>query len=318
MNRLPKEFSWLSKMRKYEGNPIIYPSRGHDMIFNPTAAVVGDEVRLLCRSIDLRETPQGDEHNWSVSKLFWARSKDGINFELDKEPFLAPDENSFYKGGFEDPRLVWIPEEELWVLTYTGVYNWDKTPGLIAYSKDLEHWKFGGEKFPGRAVCIIPERIGGKYYAYYGNSNTFISWSENLVDWQTENEVVLEPRKDMFDEVLCEGVAAPVLCDEGILFLYNGACITEQENISANVAYKKFGSYSTGHTYSVGWVLFDRNDPKKVIARADEPFLYPETPMECYGLVGYTVFANGHIKFKGKNYIYYGCNDTRICVAIEE
>jgi len=54
-----------------------------------------------------------------------------------------------------------------------------------------------------------------------------------------------------------------------------------------------------------------------VIARADDAFLKPISPDECYGLVGYTIFASGLVEFKGKHYIYYGCNDTRISVAIE-
>lgn len=316
-NNLPKEFQWVNKIKKYEGNPIIYPSKGHDMIFNPAAAVVNNEVRLLCRSIDLRDEPKSFP-NWSVSKFYWARSKDGINFELDDEPFLAPDENSVYKGGFEDPRLVWIEDEQLWVLTYTGVYDWNKTPGLIAFSKDLENWEFGGEQFPARAVCIIPKKINGKYYAYYGNSGIGISWSDDLRTWHTEHQTVLHPRKGTFDGFLCEGLAAPTISENGIFFMYNGACETK-DDIPVNNAVRKFsGAYDTGYNYSVGWALFDINDPTKVIARADEPFLFPETPMECFGLVGYTIFASGHVVFNGKNHIYYGCNDTRLCVAIEE
>ena len=70
--------------------------------------------------------------------------------------------------------------------------------------------------------------------------------------------------------------------------------------------------------YSVGWALFDRNDPKKVIARSEEPFLVPYESYECYGMVYFTIFSGGCVEFKGKHFLYYGACDNRIGVAIAE
>ena len=70
--------------------------------------------------------------------------------------------------------------------------------------------------------------------------------------------------------------------------------------------------------YAMGWALFDRNDPSRLIARSDEPVIFPEKPFECYGLIEYTIFASGLVNFRGKHHLYYGCADTRIGVAIEE
>lgn len=189
-----------------------------------------DQVMLLCRCVNLADKRRGKKC-WSVSSLVWARSNDGINFELDDEPLLYPDENCKYDGGFEDPRIVYIPEEELYILTYTGVYSNEDgtltTPALMATSKDLVNWEFHGEKFPARAVCIINRKINGKYWGYYGEGKKFITWSTDLINWHCDGETLITPRKGHFDSGLCEGAFPPIYSDNGILFIYNGATSVE-------------------------------------------------------------------------------------------
>jgi predicted GH43/DUF377 family glycosyl hydrolase len=313
MFTLPEEFSWINKLKKYEGNPIIRPhgKLAADLIFNPAAVVHEGRVGLLCRCVNFEDKPMpepdGTINNWSVSSLVWAWSDDGINFILDQEPFLKPDKDSPYRGGFEDPRICWIEDEQIWALTYTGVRNLENTPGLIAFSRDLVNWDFAGESFPERAVVITPKKINGRYYAYYGNSSLFSSWSEDLRTWHTENKPVLSPCAGSFDDMLCEAAVQPIISKDGILVLYNGA-----------KRIKECPMYSYGYEYSVGWALFDKDDPEKLIARCDKPFLVPDCPVDYYGLSTYTVFSNGHVKFNGRHFLYYGSSDTRIGVAIEE
>lgn len=143
-NKLPKTFEWINRMKKYEGNPIIRPNGkwAADLVFNPAAIVKDDQVLLLCRAVNLADKRRSV--NWSISSLIWARSKDGIHFELDDEPFLYPDENSEYTGGFEDPRIVYISEEKLYLLTYTGVkWNEDGSLNAPASSPYQKIWKIG-------------------------------------------------------------------------------------------------------------------------------------------------------------------------------
>lgn len=318
-NKLPEEFEWVNKLKRYGGNPIIRPHGdiAADQIFNPAAIVHNGKVGLLCRCINYDNKPRG--YNWSVSSLTWAWSDNGTDFKLDEKPFIKADENSPYGGGFEDPRLVWIPEEELYVLTYTGVRNYFNAPGLIALSKDLENWEFLGEAFPERAVCITPKKINGKYWAYYGNADIYISWSEDLRTWHTDRQAVVERRQGAFDEHICESVAPPIISDEGILLLYNGA--TKDR---ANFDYtKKLGiteylAHRTESIYSIGWAVFDPNDPTRIISRCDEPILEPTELYELFGHTGFTIFGCGLVNFNSKYHLYYGCNDNRIAVAIEE
>ena len=320
-NNLPKSFEWVNRLKKYSGNPIIRPQGkwAADLIFNPAAIVKDDEVRLLCRCVNLKEKRR--DKSWSVSSLVWARSKDGINFTLDDEPLFYSDENCKYEGGFEDPRIVYIPEEKLYLLTYTGVsFEKDGTlnaPGLLAVSKDLDNWELLGEKFPSRAVCIIDRKINGKYWGYYDNTNKYITWSEDLINWHFEKQTLIEKRDGYFDECVCEGACPPIWSEEGILFIYNGACGIEA---TKKYAPETFGTacYAYPGMYSTGWVLIDKDDPTKVISRCEKPFLIPYEGYECYGFVNFTIFSGGHVEFKGKHYLYYGACDNKICVAVAD
>jgi len=312
---LPESFSFINRFQKYDGNPILRPQGEYaaDCIFNPGAVVKDGEVWLLCRCINFN-TPK-PEQNWSVSSLVWAKSRDGLSFQLDDKPFLFPTPDSEYPGGFEDPRLVWLPEEQLYMLTYTGVRNLNTTPGMAAFSKDLVHWDFIGECFPARAVAVTNCRINGKYWAYYGNSSIFLAWSDDLRHWETDRKPVISPRQDYFDASLCEAASAPVITDDGILLIYNGAA---RDNFKKSMYTGKYCLRAgvNDHVYSIGWVLLDRNDPSKVIDRADVPFLMPELPYELYGIAEYTTFGEALVQLNGKWYLYYGCSDTRIAVAV--
>ncbi len=70
--------------------------------------------------------------------------------------------------------------------------------------------------------------------------------------------------------------------------------------------------------YSVRWVLFSRDDPTKVIARAEKPILEPEYWWEKQGQVPNVVFATALVEVNEKWYLYYGAADTRIGLAIAQ
>ncbi|MGN0852661.1 MAG: hypothetical protein ACI4Q3_04710 [Kiritimatiellia bacterium] len=329
---LPEEFGWVGKFRKYEGNPIIRPQGkwAADLIFNPAAIVKDGRVGLLCRAVNLEEQPAGRE--WSVSCLIWAWSDDGYDFTLDEKPFLHPTAawpmpgKCPYPGGFEDPRLVYVPDERLYVLCYTGVRHipatatgkerWH-TPALIAWSKDLTNWEWGPEMFPNRAVCITPRKVDGKYWAYYDNSTLKTSWSEDLRTWHHTGNSVVRQRKNMFDSQLCEAVAAPVMGESGILLLYNGAMGGDQRT---DYMSRWTSCYARGNfnVYQVGWALFDKNNPERLLAQSADPVVSPTEPFERFGFVNGTVFASGLVRFRGKWMLYYGCADNRIAVAVAE
>lgn len=318
---LPESLSWVNGFKKHPENPILRPwGKGYaaDAVFNPAAVVHNNQVWLLCRCINLAQ--KAPAPCWSVSTLAWARSDDGIHFTMDEEPCFAPTELSPYIGGFEDPRIVKI--ENKYILTYTGVKGktpdgqWD-TPGLLAVSEDLIHWEEYGEVLPGRAIAIVDRKIDGKYWAYWGNHDEYLAWTEDFRQWHVCQEPALRRRPGGLDEVLCEAASAPIVTDEGILLLYN--CASGQE-AARDYCAKRFHSYAERQfdLYLPGWALFDRNDPAKVLARCDTPILELTENYELLGISGSTIFAQGFVEFKGKKFLYYGCADMRIGVAVSE
>ncbi|MDD2328163.1 MAG: hypothetical protein PHZ13_07605, partial [bacterium] len=71
------------------------------------------------------------------------------------------------------------------------------------------------------------------------------------------------------------------------------------------------------NAYCAGQALFDKNDPTRLISRLDRPFLFPEEDFEKSGQYpAGTVFVEGLVFFQNKCFLYYGCADPKVAVAI--
>ncbi len=69
--------------------------------------------------------------------------------------------------------------------------------------------------------------------------------------------------------------------------------------------------------YAAGEALFAANDPAKLIARTDGPVFKPELPFERSGqYAAGTTFTEGLVCFEGKLFLYYGCADSVVGVAV--
>lgn len=275
-------------------------------LFNPTAIKINGKTVLLFRAQDRDLT----------SRIGYAESSDGLRFEIRAEPVLSPEAEYEAKGGVEDPRLVEI--NGTYYLTYTG-YDLHSAQLCLATSKDLIHWERKGVILPAyrgtwntkwtKSGAIVPVQINGKWWMYYLGTRTDadgklrdymgIASSEDLLDWRdATDKPVLDRRPGAFDSRVMEPGPAPFLTDAGILLLYNGA----NEKL----------------VYGPGWVLFDREDPTRVIARADKPFVLPTLEWEKTGNVPNVIFLEGAVinGALGKHRLeltgYYGAADKYI------
>ncbi len=291
----PAEKTQLTvKLRRYEENPIIFPDGGGfdaSATFNPAAIVKDNKVYLFYRA----------QETWfGTSVIGLAISEDGLHFEKLNNPIIVPEYEWELLGGCEDPRIVKI--NDTYYMTYTA-YDKKTARLALARSKDLIHWEKIGLVFPwwgwSKSGAIIPVKINGYYWMYFGDSNIWVAKSRDMVHWETDrNWVVLKPRKGYFDSKLVEPGPPPIVVGDKIILIYNGA--------------------NDSLVYSVGWVIFSIEDPTKPIARAEKPILTPKTYWERFGQVRNVVFAEGLVYFKGKWYLYYGAADTFICVAIAD
>lgn len=286
----------LGPFVKYPSNPILLPQgTGFESkaVFNPTVVVKDGTVYMLYRA----ENWEGKGWWNGTSCIGLAYSKDGVHFtRYSKNPVIKPEYTYEQPGGCEDPRVVAV--NGLYYLTYTG-YDGQTARLCLATSDDLIHWKKYGPIFPQKrwtkSGAILATKINGKYVMYFGDSNLWIAYSDDLIHWQAEDIPVMRPRPGFFDSKLVEPGPPPILTDDGILLIYNGADYQGK--------------------YSVGWVLFSKNDPTKIIRRAQEPLLEVTEPWEKTGQTYSVVFAEGLAEKDGVWYLYYGAADTYVAVA---
>lgn len=168
---------------KYEENPILTP-RGNSWeakdVFNPAAWSDGEKIYMLYRGED--STGIGE---WNgTSRIGLATSTDGINFEREAESVYEPIDEWELPGGTEDPRIVKI--DDTFYMTYTA-YDGETARLALASSPDLHNWNRHGLLFPdwgwSKAGAIVPRKINERYWMYFGDTNIWIAWSEDLIHW---------------------------------------------------------------------------------------------------------------------------------------
>lgn len=265
-------------------------------VFNPAVIKSGAGYVMLYRAQDKQGT----------SRLGYASSKDGVHFQRRSAPVLSPEAAYERDGGVEDPRLVRIGAT--YYLTYTG-YNKKDAQLCMASSKDLVHWARNGILLPAykgnwnvgwtKSGAILAEKIHGKYWMYFlgtasdKTDQMGLASSTDLVHWTEETKTpVLPKRPGKFDSRVVEPGPPPVMFPQGIFLIYNGA----DDHL----------------VYRTGWALFDKNDPRRVLARSDDPLFSPETEWEKVGQVPNVVFVEGLVRDGNKWRFYYGGADKYI------
>ena len=334
-------------VRPEKANPIITPNPSNQFdcpmqdkkigweesdVFNPAATVKDGKIYVLYRAEDNSATGIGKR----TSRIGLAESEDGIHMKRRKTPVMYPDKDNMkeyeWEGGCEDPRVT-MTEDGLYVMAYT---SWNRKVArlCIATSHDLVKWEKHGPAFAkayngrfkdifcksGSMVTTIKDgkqvltKIDGKYFMYWGEHAVYAATSDDLVNWtpildeKNELATVIKPRPQYFDSALTECGPPAILTDTGIVLLYNGK---NQTNDSKRD--KRF----TAGAYCAGQILTDPKEPMKVLQRLDVPFFRPMASFEKSGqYVDGTVFIEGLVFFKNKWYLYYGCADSQVSVAI--
>ncbi|MBR4517156.1 MAG: hypothetical protein IKO60_07155 [Bacteroidaceae bacterium] len=315
--------------------------------FNPAAVVKDGKVCVLYRAEDDPDAGIGKR----TSRIGLVESADGITTDYrSPSPVMYPDQSAVSKeyewpGGTEDPRVVEaeVDGKPLYVMTYT---SWNrKTARLsVATSRDLRTWTHHGPcfrtaydgKFANLACksgSIVTEIRDGrlqaakvmvrgeeKYFMYWGESWVCGATSDDLVNWTPIIETpqpplggeikllyLAKPRKGFFDSSFAECGPPAVRTENGIVLIYNG------KNASGSGG---DGSYPA-NTYAAGQMLFSRDNPLELVDRLDKPFFRPIADFERSGqYAAGTVFTEGLVWHRGKWFLYYGCADSFVGVAV--
>jgi predicted GH43/DUF377 family glycosyl hydrolase len=298
----PQRLDPFHDWRRLSEAPIVSPapdSFESAGTFNPAVIKRGSSLVMLYRAQDSSGT----------SRLGYAESADGIHFTRMSRPVLSPETDYEKDGGVEDPRLVKIAG--IYYLTYTG-YNKKDAQLCLAKSEDLRHWERLGVILPAyqgkwnrgwtKSGAIVSEKIAGKYWMYWlgtaadKTDQMAVSSSNDLLHWTEELDVPVLPRRPgKFDSRVVEPGPPPILTPNEIVLIYNGA--------------------DDGLVYRTGIAVFDRNDPRKVLYRSDEPVFAPQRDWEKIGQVPNVVFVEGMVKRGSEWLFYYGGADKYVGVA---
>lgn len=308
--------------------------------FNPAAVEKDGKVCVLYRAEDDPDVGIGKR----TSRIGLVESADGITIDYrSPSPVMYPDQSAVSKeyewpGGTEDPRVVEaeVDGKPLYVMTFT---SWNRSVARlsVATSRDLRTWTHHGPCFrtaydgkfanmfckSGSIVTEVKDgrlqatkiMVGGeeKYFMYWGESWVCGATSDDLITWtpivdaNKELLYLVKPRKGFFDSLLTECGPPAVRTADGIVLIYNG------KNASGN---NGDGCYAA-NTYAAGQMLFDRENPLALLDRLDKPFFRPMDAFEKSGqYAAGTVFTEGLVYHQGKWFLYYGCADSFVGVAV--
>ncbi len=323
------------KLKKYEGNPILYPCKAHAweslVTCNPGVIYSEGMFHMLYRAA-------GDDEQ-HVIRFGLAESRDGFHFErVSDQPVFGPSEDGPDSGCVEDPRIIRLGGDyyvtyayramspgRYWTFPHDVVLTpscGDDAPRAyrenlgntgLAVTRDFRNFQRLGRLtspvLDDRDVMFFPEKIGGKYCMMhrpkefvgegYGVKypSIWLQFSDDLLDWESrENHLLLTGRENSWEEKI-GGSAPPLRTDEGWLMLYHGV-----------------GRGGCGH-YCVGALLLDIDNPLKIIGRTPEPILEPEADYEMDGMYDGCVFPTGNVIVGDTLYVYYGAADKYVGVA---
>lgn len=292
---------------RHRANPILtagdwpYPVNA---VFNPAAAQLDDGTTVLLARV---------EGVTGISHLSVARSSNGVDgWTVDPEPLLTPaDGVESEQWGFEDPRVVFVPELGRCVISCT-VYGPDGPAVFLAATEDFASVeRYGVVREPeDKNAALLPHRIDGNWILFHRPTKGFgglrprgeirLSRSPDLVSW-SEPEHVLPPREGAWWDASRIGIGPPpLLTEHGWLLIYHGV----KETVSGSI-------------YRVGLALLDLDDPTRPLHRLPEWIFSPREAYEREGDVPNVVFPCGLLHDAGSDQIrlYYGAADTSICLA---
>lgn len=245
------------------------------------------------------KSKKGKKYLTSISHIRLACSDNGTNFEVSAKPLISAFD-CYTSYGVEDARVTRI--EGTYYINFSAASEYGIITRLMS-TNDFENFHDLGNIFhpDNKDIAIFPQTINGLYYALhrpstseYGKPNIWIASSPDLVHWG-DHKLVAAIREGKWDGDRIGASCVPFLTEKGWLEIYHGATIDNR--------------------YCLGAILFDREEPWKVIARSENPIIEPTEKYELEGFFGNVVFSCGLIKNGEKLNIYYGASDDSVCLA---
>ena len=207
------------------------------------------------------------------------------------------------RNGLEDLRMVRFDHgggDYEWIGTYTAYSGHSIRSELL---RTCDFRRFLLEPMEGRAgrnkgMALFPQKIGGRY-AMIGRQdgkNLYLLQSDRIDRWDDEGELLMEPAFP-WEFIQIGNCGSPVLTDEGWLLFTHGVGAMRK--------------------YSLGCALLDCDDPRRVIARSQEPVL-TAVDADRSGYVPNVVYTCGVLKVGERLLLPYGISDSAVGFATVE
>jgi len=196
--------------------------------------------------------------------------------------------------GLEDLRMVEFREDD-GSTRYLGTFTaFDGVTGRAEMLSTTDFRSFhmcplSGRVAQNKGMALFPRKVGGRY-AMIGrqdNENIWLMRSDDLFHWD-EAEKIISPHY-FWEFVQMGNCGSPIEIDEVWLLMTHGV--------------------GPVRNYTVGAVLLDRDDPSKVLARANIPLLRPG-PEQRDGYVPNVVYSCGSLLHGRRLLVPYGIADN--------
>ena len=303
-------------LERHKGNPILIPNKFNwwesKAVFNCAVLVNDDIFHMLYRAIG--------EYEKYISRIGYASSTNGYDFNRSKEIALAPNEE-YEKYGIEDPRLVEIDHQiyvsyvilsnyvsqrpiastalatttdfisytRLGIITSKGSDNKD----VVLFPQNMSLQQLPNER--ERMMYLFLHRPSSWIGSKYGVDRPSIWLGEGNSLTKFEKHTLLIRPEQQWEMLKVGAGPPPIKTRRGWLLIYHGV--------------------DNDHVYRAGAALLDLKDPAKVLGRTKEPILEPKEPYEKNGDVNNVVFPTGACVIDAKLFVYYGAADKVCCVA---
>jgi predicted GH43/DUF377 family glycosyl hydrolase len=196
-------------------------------------------------------------------------------------------------NGIEDARFVEFNDDgqKIFYATYTA-YSGKAIRSELLETKDFHSFRMTplqGSAARNKGMALFPRKINGRY-AMIGrqdNENLYLIYSDDLYTWEG-GQAFLQPEYP-WEFVQIGNCGSPIELDDHWLLLIHGVGPVRK--------------------YSIGAVLLDKKDPSKVVARSQEPLVYPE-PTEREGYVPNVVYTCGAMRLGEQIILPYAISDT--------
>ncbi len=240
--------------------------------------------------------------NETFEMIFWlANSNYQLSFEhngLVSERVIFPVSKNESRG-IEDARFVQFFNDDgqfTYYASYTAYNGVTILPQFIE-TKDFIHFNIltlNGRAVQNKGMALFPRKIDDRYVmlSRQDGENNRIMFSDNIHFWQ-ESEIIQEPQKT-WEFIQVGNCGSPLETNEGWLVLTHGVGPMRQ--------------------YCIGAMLLDLDNPRKVIARLEEPLLEPHEE-EREGYVPNVVYSCGSLIHNNELVIPYAMSDTMSGIA---